>query len=72
MTTLSGQHGKEYLLTAFLNLPVEEEVSIKTKYNAYYLNKVSKPEKFQELPQQCRSHGTVILVNICLLLKSKL
>ena len=49
MTTLSGQHGKEYLLTAFLNLPVEEEVSIKTKYNAYYLNKVSKPDKISRI-----------------------
>lgn len=29
----------------FLNLPVEEEVSIKAKYSAYYLNKVSKPSR---------------------------
>lgn len=36
----------------FLNLPVEEEVSIKAKYSAYYLNNVSKPGKvFQK--QRC-------------------
>lgn len=29
----------------FLNLPVEEEVSIKAKYSAYYLNNVSKPSR---------------------------
>lgn len=36
---------KKEVLTTFLNLPVEEEVSIKAKYSEYYLNNVSKPSR---------------------------
>lgn len=66
---------KKYLLTAFLNLPVEEEVSIKAKYSAYYLNNVSKPGKLllllcvfkkKRVPQQrskCMTYGTEIPVD---------
>lgn len=39
---------KKYLLTALLNLPVEEEVSISRQYSAYYLNNVSKRDKIKE------------------------
>lgn len=62
-TTFSGQNEKKtHLLTAFQNLPVEEEASIKRqkktkqkKQCIYYLN-VSKPGKmyFNITPQQCR------------------
>lgn len=56
----------------FLNLPVEEEVSIKAKYSAYYLNKVSKPSRsFKKRATATQLMHEIRYIHTCRLSKVK-